>query len=135
MKKKLWNKNPMLTDLVIGNLFFLLVGEIIIFIVFKGKLDIMLGFLIGVILSVLMVWHMAYAIDDSVRMDEHSALKHIKKTYIVRMIALLIVFLAVWFTGVGNLAAMMFGVLVLKLSAYIQPITNRLTSKLLRKGR
>lgn len=135
MKKKLWNKNPMLTDLVIGNLFFLLVGEIIIFIVFKGKLNIMLGFLIGVILSVFMVCHMAYAIDDSVRMDEHSALKHIKKTYIVRMIALLIVFLAVWFTGVGNLAAMMFGVLVLKLSAYIQPITNRLTSKLLRKGR
>ena len=135
MKKKLWNKNPMLTNLVIGNLFFLLVGEIIIFIVFKGKLNIMLGFLIGVILSVFMVCHMAYAIDDSVRMDEHSALKHIKKTYIVRMIALLIVFLAVWFTGVGNLAAMMFGVLVLKLSAYIQPITNRLTSKLLRKGR
>lgn len=135
MKKRFWIDNPMLLDLIIGDLFFLIIGEIIIFIAFKGKLDIMSGYLFGVIISILMLWHMAYAIEDSVRMDEHSALKHIKKNYIFRTIALIVAFFAVWFAGIGNLAAMMFGVLVLKLSAYIQPITNRLTSKLLRKGR
>ncbi|NLL93335.1 MAG: hypothetical protein GX225_04200 [Clostridiales bacterium] len=135
MKNRIWTRNPMLVDLIIGNLFFLLIGEIIIFLVFKGRIHVMLGFFVGVLASIAMVIHMAVCIDDSVRMDEHTALKHIRKTYFIRVIILVVAFVFVWIFGIGDPYAMVVGVLVLKLSAYIQPITHRLTSKLNRKGR
>ena len=134
MIKRILNlNNPMLTDLIIGNIFFLIIGEIIIGL-FLGIRS-MTGYLIGVIASILMVIHMAYCIDDSVRMDEHTALKHTRKGYIVRVSILLLAFLIIYFTGISDPVAMVCGTLVLKLSAYIQPITNRITSKFLRKGR
>lgn len=127
--------NQVLIDLVFGNVLFLAFGEIILTIIFGFRADILLGYLLGVIMSVCMVFHMAIAIDDSVRMDENTALKHIRKTYIIRSVAVLAVFFTVWYTGVINPIAMVFGLLILKLSAYAQPITNRLTSKIYSKGR
>ena len=136
MIKKIFKvDNPMLTNLIIGNIFFLILGEAIIFIFLQDKISMGLGYFICVLVSIAMVIHMAVAIDDSVRMDENTALKHIRKTYIFRVLGLVVAFLLVYFTKIGNPIAMVCGVLVLKFSAYIQPITNRLTSKFLRKGR
>ena len=125
--------NPMLLDLVVGNIFFLIIGEIIICIFLDVKC--VIGYLIGVIAAIFMVIHMAFCIDDSVRMDEHTALKHTRKGYLFRIGILVALFFTVFFTGIGDPVAMVCGTLILKLSAYIQPITNRLTSKYLRKGR
>lgn len=138
MKRKVKLDNPMLIDLIVGNIIFLILGEIILFIIFTFiglRWDLALGYLIGVIVSIGMVIHMAYSIDDSVRMDEHTALKHIRKTYIFRIIAAIIIFAVIWFLEICNIGAVLLGMLVLKFSAYITPITHRLTSKILRKGR
>lgn len=138
MKKRVKLDNPMLPDLIAGNIIFLIIGEIILFILFAFigfRLDLVTGYFIGVSVSVAMVIHMAYCIDDSVRMDENTALKHTRKTYIIRIITTLIIFGLVWFLKLGNVGAVLMGMLVLKFSAYIQPITHRLTSKFLRKGR
>lgn len=125
--------NPMLLDLVVGNIFFLIIGEIIICIFLDMKC--VIGYLFGVIVAICMVVHMAFCIDDSIRMDEHTALKHTRKGYLLRIGILLALFFTVYLTGIGDPVAMVCGIFVLKLSAYIQPITNRLTSKYLRKGR
>lgn len=138
MKRKVKLNNPMLLDLIVGNLIFLLLGEIILFAVFTFtglRWDLAIGYLVGVMVSIGMVIHMAYSIDDSVRMDEHTALKHIRKTYIIRIIAVIIIFAVVWFLDVCNVGAVLLGVLVLKFSAYITPITHKLTAKFFRKGR
>lgn len=127
--------NPMLPDLILGNVFFLLLGEIIFFVIFGLNFKVLLGFLVGAIFSIGMVIHMAVSIDESVRMDENSALKYTRKHYIIRVIVLIALFFVAWFTNIVDIAAMMFGILILKLSAYVQPITNRLTSKYFSKGR
>lgn len=127
--------NPMLKDLLLGNILFLVLGEIIFFLIFGLNKGVLLGYLTGAVFSMFMVVHMAISIDESVRMDENSALKYIRKHYIIRVIAMIILFVIVWYTEVVNIASMMFGILILKLSAYIQPVTNRLTSKFLSKGR
>ncbi len=127
--------NPMLKDLLLGNILFLVLGEVIFFLIFGLNKGVLLGYLTGAVFSMFMVIHMAVSIEESVRMDENSALKYIRKHYIIRVIAMIILFVIVWYTEAVNLASMMFGILILKLSAYIQPVTNRLTSKFLSKGR
>lgn len=127
--------NPMLKDLLLGNILFLVLGEVIFFLIFGLNKGVLLGYLSGAVFSMFMVIHMAVSIEESVRMDENSALKYIRKHYIIRVIAMIILFVIVWYTEAVNLASMMFGILILKLSAYIQPVTNRLTSKFLSKGR
>ena len=127
--------NPMLKDLLLGNILFLVLGEVIFFLFFGMNKGVLLGYLKGAVFSMFMVIHMAVSIEESVRMDENSALKYIRKHYIIRVIAMIILFVIVWYTEAVNLASMMFGILILKLSAYIQPVTNRLTSKFLSKGR
>ena len=133
MKRLIKVDNPMLTDLIGGNLIFLIIGEVIIWIFLDMKS--VFGYLLGVVASIFMVIHMAYCIDDSVRMDEDTALKHTRKGYVIRTAVLVIILLIVYFTGIANPVAMVCGTFVLKLSAYIQPITNRITSKFLGKGR
>lgn len=127
--------NPMLTQLLIGDAIFLLIGELILLPFFWGKLNVFVGYFIGVLISMAMVIHMAIGIDESVRLPEKQALRHIKKTYAIRVVFMLVVFYVAVFTGIAHPVAVVCGILVLKLSAYVQPITNRLTSKLLRKGR
>ena len=127
--------NPMLKDLLLGNILFLVLGEVIFFLIFGLNKGVLLGYLTGAVFSMFMVIHMSVSIEESVRMDENSALKYIRKHYIIRVIAMIILFVIVWYTEAVNLASMMFGILILKLSAYIQPVTNRLTSKFLSKGR
>lgn len=125
--------NPMLTDLIAGNIIFMLIGEVLIFLsfLFVGfRWELATGFLIGSIVSVGMVIHMAYSIDEAVRLNEETALKHTRKTYIIRLIAIIAVFALVWFFKVGNVGAVLLGMMILKFSAYFQPITHRLTSKI-----
>lgn len=125
--------NPMLIDLIAGNIIFFVIGEILIcasFLIFGVKWDLVTGYLIGSLISIGMVIHMAYAIDEAVRLNEETALKHTRKTYIIRLIATIAVFAVVWFLKLGNVGAVLLGMMILKFSAYAQPITHRLTSKI-----
>ena len=88
------------------------------------------SFFIGIIFSVATIIHMTSSVETAVEMGEHGALKHTRIMYVVRMAALIVVFALMLILGIGNIFAMLFGLLSLKLSAYLQPITRKL-----RKGR
>ena len=92
--------------------------------------QIILGYFIGIIFSVATIIHMTSSVETAVEMGEHGALKHTRIMYVVRMAALIVVFALMLILGIGNIFAMLFGLLSLKLSAYLQPITRKL-----RKGR
>lgn len=123
-------------ELVIGNVIYYVIGQILILLFAKERLSISLGFGLGVLVSTLMIIHMSYALDYAMHLNETGADKHIKKTTAIRLGSCLIILILVGITGIGNILAALVGVLALKVSAYLQPFTHRvLATKSTEKGR
>ena len=125
----------MMTELFAGVLVYALTGEIIILIFAGNKLYESVGFIAGALLAAVMIFHMALSVEEAVSMGEEGALKHIRKTYIFRFAAVLAVFLLLFFLHLGDVVAALFGLLSLKVSAYLQPITHKVAQKITNKGR
>lgn len=123
----------MVMDLMLGELIYLVIGEGAIIIVgLASGISVWqygLGFLEGVIIAAAIMIHMAVSVEDSVTMYEEEALKYTRKNYIIRMIVLLAVFLVIIFFKLGDIIAALFGLMALKVSAYIQPFTHKFTQK------
>ena len=73
---------------------------------------------------------MTFSVENALEMGEQGALKHTRIMYIIRMVALVAVYAVMLIFGIGNVFSMLFGLFSLKLSAYIQPITHKLSNKL-----
>lgn len=126
---------PMTKELLIGEfIYFLLMESIIILISYSinkaAMVSWILGFFEGFLLSVFILMHMAYALEDSVAMLEEEADNHTKKTYAFRMIILIVVFLLIIFLKLGNIGAALLGLMSLKVAAYLQPFTHKLIQKI-----
>lgn len=87
--------------------------------------QITIGFVIGIIFSLILIIHMTASVETAMEMGEQGALKHTRIMYLVRMVALIVVFVVMLLLNVGNVFSLLFGLLSLKLSAYIQPITHK----------
>ena len=123
-------------ELVIGNVFYYILGQILILIFVDKKLYVSIGFFLGVVLSLIMIIHMAISIEQAMCFNEKEAYKHVKKTTAMRMLLCMTVLVVVGITNVGNIIATLFGVMALKVSAYIQPLTHKvLDRKSTEKGR
>ena len=133
--------NPTMVELIIGILIFGILGVIVFLGLYMASVpverffddsifQIIIGFIIGIIFSLILIIHMTASVERALEMGEQGALKHTRIMYIVRMAALIIVFAIMLLLGVGNVFALLFGLLSLKLSAYMQPITHKVISRL-----
>ena len=133
--------NPMMIDLVLGIIFFGILGSLIIIGLYVASvpvesffddslLQIMIGYLAGILFSIILIIHMTSSVERSLELGEHGALKHTRIMYIIRMVALVAVYAVMLIFGIGNVFSMLFGLFSLKLSAYIQPITHKMISRL-----
>ena len=139
-RKGLFKRIPMAAELLLGECIYFIVGEIIILTVtgifFKeSMLSWGIGFLEGVLIAAAIMIHMAVSVEDSVAMLEDEALKHTRINYIIRMVVVVIVFLLIIFLKLGDIVAALFGLMALKVSAYIQPFTHKIYEKFISKGR
>lgn len=133
-KLGIFTRVPMTKDLIVGEFFYFLLVEIIIILVSwsfnkAAMWSWILGFFEGFLLSVFLLLHMAYALEDSVVMFEEEAEKHTKKTYAFRMVVLIAGFLLIVFLKLGNIGAALLGLMSLKVAAYLQPITHKFIQK------
>lgn len=123
-------------ELIIGDIIYYISGQIFILIFVSEKLYNSIGYAYGVILSVLMAVHMSICIEQAMSFNERGADKHVKKTAVIRLVVCgiaLIVFAAL---AEKCIVGMLFGIMALKVSAYIQPFTHKvLARKSKRKGR
>lgn len=137
--------NPTMVELVIGIIIYGIIGEILLTIlyfldvplekIFNDTIaNILIGFLVGIIYSAIMIIHMARTVETALDMGEHGAIKHTRIAYMIRIASLLLLFILMLVINIGNVFAMLFGLLSLKLSAYAQPITHKVKEKL-KKGR
>lgn len=136
MREYLRKINPVLLDLITGCLIYGIIGEIFILTIlphiYEGRLsEVSVGFLVGVALMVMMSFHMYVGVRNALSMGESGARKHSYKLFAIRIVAVAVVFFILYFTGAGNVVALVIGMLSLKVSAYFQPFTDRfITSKI-----
>ena len=100
-------------ELIIGNVIYYILGQILILIFADRKLNVSVGFILGVVISVLMTVHMTIAIEQAMSFNERGADRHVKKTTAVRMILCFIALIAIGITHVGDIVAALFGVMAL----------------------
>lgn len=128
--------NDMGIELIIGDIFYYIVGQIGILIFSYHKLYASIGFFLGVILSIAMIIHMSISLEQAMCFNEEGADKHIKKTAAIRLTVCGVLLIIIGFADVGNIVGTLFGVMALKVSAYLQPFTHKvLVNKSIGKGR
>lgn len=134
MKKRGPGVNDTFVELLVGIGLYGLVGILLILLLLPGDGDSLNGFLIGVVVSAAMLTHMYIELEKSLYMGENGALKHTRVTTCFRMIAVTAVMVIVAWTGIADVISALVGVMALKVSAYIQPLTHRYYNKI-KKGR
>lgn len=124
------NMNETLKDLIIGIVLSMLIVCIIGALVSNNKLSFILGNILGSIIAILLAFHMNATISRALGMNEEGAAKYTKKMSILRLIIMgCAVVVALTLPEVFNLIGTLLGVLGLKISAYLQPLTNRYITK------
>lgn len=89
-----------------------------------------LGLWIGILLAIGMAVNMAVVILDSVdAMASRGTAVRTGMWSVLRYVIVIGAFVAVWYFDVGNPVVMFLGVMGLKVSAYLQPFFQKLTSR------
>lgn len=123
-------------ELIFGELVFYVIGQIIILLLTRNKIYVSVGFLAGIIISVIMTINMAITVEEAMCLKSRGAYAHIQKTSAIRMAVVMVVLLIIAFFDIGNPLALIIGVMALKVSAYSQPFTHKvLAKKSIEKGR
>ena len=104
--------NPSIPGMLIINLIYLILGEIIIIALVPNTMRCAIGFLAGVIYSVFATFHII--------------------AYLIRLLVMLILFVLLYFLNIGDLLCAVIGMFSMKVAAYLQPFTDKLITK---KGR
>lgn len=84
-----------------------------------------LGLWIGIFLAGASAFHMWRSLNKAFLCDEKSAARLLAGGYVVRYLLVGISLLILYFTNVGYVLACFLGVMGLKLSAYLQPVTHK----------
>ena len=126
MKEKLFGKDSVLGELIIGILFYGILVQIAGLIFFEEKLLYAIGLWIGVAGAIAMACHMEYSIEQIVNMEEGKAPGKLRTHAILRYFAAVLIVMAVFFLKIGNPLTCFAGIMGLKVGAYMQPLTHKI---------
>ena len=115
-----------LMEMWMGIGIFGLAGVLVISFLPMEKLPAILAYLLGVLMSVGSVTHIAYITE--LTMDMHSvgqAQKYTITRYLVRMVIYAAVIIAAYYTSYLNIPALVIGLFGTKAGAYLQPLMHR----------
>lgn len=99
----------------------------------KDKVGYSLGLWIGIFLALAAGFHMWWALDKALDFTQDAAVKIMVKYNIIRYLIIVLVLAVVMITDVANPLTAFLGLIGLKVAAYIQPFTNKISSKILRR--
>ena len=116
--------------LLIGDIVYYIIGEMVILLFMNNKLHISIGFLLGFLLSVFMTLSMSISVEKAIRYKQREAENHIRISEIIRYFVVAAVLIIVGITEIGNIVASLFGLMALKFSAYICPFTDKNIKKI-----
>lgn len=129
MKKKISSMNQVLKELLIGILFFGICVQVFLLFLTAEKGFHSAGLWIGIATAAGMALHMQYAIDKALELGESGVQAYITKAYAIRTLAVMLVFGITVYFKIGGLFSCFFGIMSLKVAAYIQPFTHKFINK------
>ena len=132
--------NPTMVSLIVLELIYGLLGIVIIsglhFVfgvaerIFGDKyIYIIIGFLIGILMSIILVMLMARTVENMLSIGDNGAVKEGVIGALIRAAIVIAVIVLILVTHVGNVISMLIVLFGLKLSAYIQPIADKYIKK------
>jgi hypothetical protein len=134
MIKKIRELNEALPGMLLIDLIYLIIGEAIIWIFFSDPLKYAIGFFAGILYSVFSAFHLSLRIRKVVYGHANSSTT-LLIGYFVRLLVIFALFAVLYWCNIGDLIAAVIGMLSMKVSAYLQPLTHRVVSKIITKGR
>lgn len=128
MKEKIRKWNRTLLELESGILMFGLVTWAIGVWFVTDRIGCSVGLGIGIAMSVLSALHMNFVLDRAFDGPEEEVTKKLTTGSVIRYFVLVLIFMAVALSGIGNPIATFIGLMGLKVAAYIQPVTHKITN-------
>ena len=126
-----------------NTLYELIAGVVLFFLLFltgnifvSNRIAYTLGLLVGCLIACVMSRHMYHGLEQAMLYDEETAAKKIQKGTILRLLLMVAGLAAAlvfpeWISIIGVAT----GVLSLKFSAYLQPLTHKVLQNFINKGR
>lgn len=132
MLTKIMNRIRELNDAIPGilliDLIYLIIGELLILLFFPDKRMGVVGFLAGIIYSVFATFHMSFRIRKIVFGHANTS-KTLLIGYFIRFAVMLVLFVVLYLLNMGDLLCAIAGMFSMKVSAYLQPLTNKILSQ------
>ena len=126
MKDKLFGKDSVLGEMIIGILFFGVLVQITGLIFFREKVSYAIGLWIGVVIAIATAVHMAYTMEKVVDAGEGKASAKLRTYAVLRYLVIILAVLAVYYFKIGNPLSCFAGIMGLKIGAYMQPLTHKI---------
>lgn len=117
-------------ELIIGILICGVVFQLAFMWLSDSKLLFTSGLWIGITISVCVALHMNWSIENALEMDEKSAVSHMRKTFLLRIIVIAGLFFGTYLLNLGDVVAVFLGLFGLKIGAYLQPLLHRVFQKI-----
>jgi len=121
--------NKALPGIFLIDMIYLVFGEIIIILIFSSPMLYVVGFFAGVLYAAFASLHMSYRIREVVY-GKVNTTKVLVIGYIIRLAVMVAVFAVLYYFHIGDLLAALAGMFAMKVSAYLQPFTDRISSKI-----
>ena len=115
-----------LKELLIGIVFFTIVLIIPGLFLPVNRLGYYLGLSIGVVVGILTIISIYISIDKSLNMDQKNATGYMKRNALFRIFLFIIVLVFAVLVDTINVFTLILGILTLKFSAFLQPLTHKL---------
>ena len=126
MKDRLFGKDSVLGEMLIGILFFGTFVQIVGLIFFQEKVFYAIGLWIGVAIAVAATIHMAYTMDKVVEAGESKAPAKLRSYAMLRYLVIVMIVMAVYYFQIGNPLTCFAGIMGIKIGAYLQPLTHKI---------
>lgn len=124
-EKKTTKIDSTLRDLCIGNLILGLLGEAILLFFSNAKRYDTIGWWFGIALAMFMAVHMWWTLNRGLDFGEEGAPKYLTRANLIRYLVVAIGYITLAVLDFGNPVVAFFGILMLKASAYLQPLVHK----------
>ena len=129
MIKKISSINSALPGLLGGIILFGAASQLVGVFLVADKTNYSIGLWIGVLTAIFMAFHMAFSLNSAVDRDAKGAQAVATRQNIIRYLIVVLILGILMMTNIGNPIAAFVGVMGLKISAYLQPIFQKLSQK------
>lgn len=122
-------KNSTLKELLIGIFLVGILAQIVCLIFLNRHLYHAIGLWVGIFISAGMAIHMQRSIEDGFDLMGDAGVKYMKKGYLTRTLIACVAMAVVMYFDWGNPITILFGIMALKVAAYLQPLVHKVMEK------